>query len=89
MDGIFISNFIGPSFPLQLEPGDSKAFQVELSPLNLGDGHYVFSTAIYEKTITEKTRYDLIARVYEFQVVGGNPLLASAVFEHSSRWASV
>lgn len=87
MDGVFISNFIGPVYPLHLESEDRKTFQVALRPLNLGDGHYVFSTAIYEQTIAEQTRFDLIARVYEFQIVGSDPLLASAVFKHPSSWS--
>jgi hypothetical protein len=73
LDGVFISNFIGPTFSLDVQNGERKEFQAVISPLNLGAGHYVFSAAIYEKTITVQTRYDLIARMYEFQVVGGEP----------------
>ncbi len=89
LDGVFVSNFIGPVYPLDLKKGDRKEFQMTISFLNLGSGHYVFSTAIFEKTITEQSRYDLISRSYEFQVINNDPLLASAVFTHPSIWSPI
>jgi len=89
LDGVFVSNFIGPVYPLDLKKSEKKEFQMTLNSLNLGSGHYVFSAAIFEKTITEKSRYDLISRGYEFQVLNNDPLLASAVFSHPSVWSPI
>ncbi|MBE7555380.1 MAG: ATP-binding cassette domain-containing protein [Anaerolineales bacterium] len=88
LDGVFITNLIGEPIPLDLKKGESRELRLNLNPLNLGDGHFVFSLSIFEKMVAldGSTRYDLVARGYEFQVVGNNPLLANAVFSHMGHW---
>lgn len=86
LDGVFISNFVSAPVPLEFVQGATQSFQLALSSLNLGDGHFVFSLSIFEKIVDGHSRYDLLARAYEFQVVGNDPLVASAVFQHPGHW---
>ncbi len=85
-DGVFISNFVGPVFPMDLDFAERRDVQLRLNPLNLGNGYFVFSAALFEKTVTKESRYDLIARGYEFQVVGNGPLFSESVFQHPGEW---
>lgn len=85
-DGIFVSNLISEEVPLKLAAGEAKRFTVELSPIQLGDGEYVFSISIFEKEITAEARYDLVARCIEFKVVGNEKVIAGTLFRHPSRW---
>ena len=87
-DGVFISNFIGDILSLEMAKGQCVNCNLILDPLNLGNGYYTFSVAIYENIVSEETRYDLIARGYEFQVVGNEYLHAASVFQHPSKWIS-
>jgi hypothetical protein len=89
MDGIFICNFIAEPMPLDLSKGEMKEIRLHLNPLNLGDGYYVFASSIFEKKVEEGSRYDLVDREYEFQVVGNEPFLAGGVFQHSCTWTLV
>ncbi len=89
LDGIFITNCVSPPMPVEFEAGETKVFRLDLSPLNLGDGHFVFSASIFEQIVSEHSRYDLISRAYEFQVVGNDPLVAHAVFQHPGHWTLV
>jgi len=89
LDGIFVSNLVGPMMPLDLRDGESKEIRLTLSPLNLGDGNYVFSVSIFEEIVGDSSRYDLIDRSYEFQVIGNDSLLASAIFQHPATWTLV
>jgi lipopolysaccharide transport system ATP-binding protein len=86
LDGVFVSNLISPAMPMDLVAGQRKTVKVSLTEVNLGDGGFVLSLSIFEGVVTEATRYDLVARAYEFQVVGNPPLLASAIFEHPATW---
>jgi len=89
LDGIFISNLVGEPIPLDLENGETKDLRLVMHPLNLGNGAYVFSLSIFEKIVELESRYDLIARALEFEVVGNEPLVAAAVFQHPGSWAVV
>jgi lipopolysaccharide transport system ATP-binding protein len=89
LDGVLISNFIAPSFPLTLEEGEPSEFQLDLSPINLGDGYFTFSLAIFEGVVDAECRYDLVDRSYEFRVVGNPALLAPCVFQHPASWQMV
>ena len=85
-DGIFVSNLISELVPLTLTAGQSRRFTVELSPIQLGDGEYVFGISIFEKEITAEARYDLVTRCIEFKVVGNEKVVAGTLFRHPSRW---
>lgn len=89
LDGILIANFVSQPLPLQFVKGETRACQLELNPLRLGDGHFVFSLSIFEQVVAEHSRYDLISRAYEFQVVGNDPVVANAVFQHPGHWTLV
>ena len=89
LDGIFISNLVGESIPLDLENGETKDLRLVMNPLNLGNGDYVFSLSIFEKIVELESRYDLVARALEFEVIGNEPLVALAVFQHPGSWTVV
>jgi lipopolysaccharide transport system ATP-binding protein len=86
-DGILVSTHVGEPFELTLEPDDESSVRLDLRRLNLGDGHYVFSVALYRtlEHLGESEAYDLIDRSYEFEVVG-NERGDSSLFHHPSEW---
>jgi lipopolysaccharide transport system ATP-binding protein len=88
VDGVFISNLISPEMPMSLKAGEMRRIELLLDHLNFGNGTYVSSISIFEKAVSQESRYDLIARTLEFSVVGNGPLQASAVFDHPARWSS-
>lgn len=85
-DGVFISNLISDPMPVSLAEGQRVRTRLEMAPINLGDGRYVFSLSLFEGGVTDESRYDLLPRALEFQVVGNEPLLRQAVFRHPFRW---
>ncbi len=87
LDGVPVSNLVSPPLSLHLAAGEHRWVSVTLDQLLLGDGQYVFSVSLFEGTVQEDTRYDLVARAYEFRVVGNPPLIAGSVFRHPARWA--
>jgi ABC-type polysaccharide/polyol phosphate transport system ATPase subunit len=89
LDGVYVSNFVSDPMPADLAEGESVELRLDVMPLNLGDGHFVFSLSIFEGSVAldGSTRYDLIARAYEFQVVGNPPLAAEAIFQHPGTWS--
>jgi len=86
IDGVLVTKYPGRSMQVPLKAGEQHQFRLEIGSLNLGDGHYVFSVAIFRSAIDESERYDLIDRSYEFQVVGNDPLMAPVVFHHAGAW---
>jgi len=86
IDGILVSRHPGQSILLQTKAGEKRSFELELDNLNLGDGHYLISVALFKEAIDESQRYDLLDRSYEFQIVGNEPLMAAPVFHHPSQW---
>lgn len=91
LDGVFVSNFIGKSISLDLSEGDTRELDLRLEGINLGNGTYVFSLSIFESVVALDggTRYDLVARAYEFQVIGNDPLMQAAIFRHPGDWTLV
>jgi lipopolysaccharide transport system ATP-binding protein len=87
IDGIRVSSHIGECVVLVLNSGEQRTARLSLGPLNLGDGRYVFSVALYRRlsALEPVEVYDLIDRSYEFEVVG-NPPLEKGVFRHSGTW---
>jgi lipopolysaccharide transport system ATP-binding protein len=88
LDGILVSNLIGKAVSLDLDEGNTQDLELRLGALMLGDGHFVFSLSIFEEVVAldGSTRYDLLARAYEFRVVGNEPLAQGAVFQHVGDW---
>jgi lipopolysaccharide transport system ATP-binding protein len=91
LDGVFITNLVSDPIPLDLIEGQSRELRLYLDPLNLGNSYFVFSLSIFEKTVAldGSTRYDLLSRAYEFQVVGNSALTEHAVFQHPGQWTLV
>jgi lipopolysaccharide transport system ATP-binding protein len=87
LDGVSVSNLVSPPLSLHLVGGERRWLSVTLDEILLGDGQYVFSVSLFEGTVQEETRYDLVARAYEFRIVGNPPLAAGSVFRHPARWA--
>jgi lipopolysaccharide transport system ATP-binding protein len=86
LDGVPVSNLVSPLLSIHLSAGEHRWVSVTLDQVLLGDGQYVFSVSLFEGTVQEETRYDLVARAYEFRVVGNPPLVAGSVFRHPARW---
>lgn len=86
MNGIRITCHIGDAVRLDLKANDKKNFILSLPNLNLGNGDYVISVALYKQLdphgIVEI--YDLVDRSYEFKVIGNRPY--TGFFEHPSQW---
>jgi len=85
-DGVYLTNFIGDALIIDMSDGQQVRSNLVLESLNLGDGYYTFSVAIFERVVSESSRYDLISRSYEFQVVGNETLHSAYVFQHPSCW---
>lgn len=86
LDGVPVSNLVSGPMSLHLAARERQWVSVTLDPLLLGDGQYVFSVSLFEGAVQEETRYDLIARAYEFRVVGNPPLVAGSLFQHPALW---
>ena len=87
LDGVPVSNLVSPPFSVDLAAGEQRWVSVTLDELLLGDGQYVFSVSVFEDTVQEESRYDLVARAYEFRVIGNPPVIAWSIFRHPARWA--
>jgi lipopolysaccharide transport system ATP-binding protein len=89
LDGLNVSSQIGDWLSDEFEQGRPYRASLTLDPLNLGNGNYVISVALYKTFDPELNRppvvYDWIDRSIEFQVVGTPPAITS-VFLHPSRW---
>jgi hypothetical protein len=86
-DGVLATNMAGPVARVDLEPGDSLTSRLELPALNLGDGRYFISVALY-RTLSQvdvSEAYDLLDRSFEFEVRGNAPF-DNGVFRHPGRW---
>ena len=72
---------------VNIKVGDKPEFQLEFANLNLGDGDYVFSVALYRKltSLGESVFYDLIDRSYQFRVID-NPPFNNGIFKHPGKW---
>jgi lipopolysaccharide transport system ATP-binding protein len=87
LDGVVVTKYIGePITDLQLRAGERRDLALEFGPLNLGNGNYVFSPALYQHLDPyAPVFYDVIDRSFEFEVFG-TPPLESAIFQHPGRW---
>ena len=61
-------------------------FRLDLDSLNLGNGSYLVSLALYRELMeTAPEVYDLLDRSYEFEV-RGNQAFDNGVFRHEATW---
>jgi len=90
LDGINVSTQLGQWFEAEFEEGREYEASVVLRDLNLGNGDYLVSVALYESfdpTLSRApTVYDWIDRSLQFRVTG-TPAAITSIFEHPSRWA--
>jgi hypothetical protein len=90
LDGINISTQLGDPLSESLEAGRTYVISVRLDDLNLGNGNYLVSVAMYRRfdphLHEEAVAYDWVDRSLEFQVVG-SPVAITSVFQHPSSWS--
>lgn len=87
-DGVLVSNHVGGPYQLTLQEEERFSLDLRYDSLNLGDGQYVFSVALF-RTLSQteaSTMYDLLDRSYEFQVVGNTPF-DNGIFSHPAVWS--
>ena len=88
LDGLLVSNHVGPEASLTLSKGDTVSASLTLSDTNLGDGRYTFSVAAFRSLDRMGTSevYDLIDRSFEFEIFGSGPF-QNGVFTHPADWS--
>ena len=88
-DGVLVTNLVGPEFDVDVAAGGHVDFQLEYGPLNLGDGRYTISIALYRSLshLEQPQMYDLLDRSYEFEVQGNGPF-DNGVFSHEPEWTA-
>ncbi|HZS62303.1 MAG TPA: ABC transporter ATP-binding protein [Gemmatimonadaceae bacterium] len=85
-DGILATNFVGQRFDVDVRPDQLLVFRLGLESLNLGDGLYLASVALYRRLAADAPQvYDLLDRSYEFEV-RGNEVFDNGVFRHDAEW---
>ena len=88
-DGVAVTKFIGARAKLNLRAGERRQARLDFGPLNLGNGKYVLSVALYRELDTNDLVspkvYDLLDRSYELEVFGSSAS-ETAIFQHSGEW---
>ncbi len=91
-DGIRVSCHLSKEGILDLPANKEQEVDLIFGEINLGNGGYVFSVALYNYIDTELRNepkiYDLHSRIYEFQVVGRS-VVDGSIFNHPSSWRIV
>ncbi len=89
IDGIKLFSHVGPQLSYIVEAGDVFRVELDLGPLNIGDGHYAFAIAIYRTLdpVGASVWYDLIDRDYRFEVTGARPF--AGIYEHPGEWKAI
>src|SRR5262249_26220658 len=86
-DGLLVSKHVRGPFDIELGAGQCCVLLVDFCLLNLGNGRYVFSVALYRKLAAhDAERYDLLDRSYEFDVSGNAPF-DNGIFRHPAVWS--
>jgi lipopolysaccharide transport system ATP-binding protein len=87
VDGILVSNHVGEGATFDFVEGERREARLDLGPLNLGDGNYVWSVGLYRRLVdhVDYEWYDLTAHSHEFQVVGNGPF-ENGIFHHPHHW---
>jgi lipopolysaccharide transport system ATP-binding protein len=88
VDGIRVSSHVGKAATVVVAEAERKSALLRLGPINLGNGRYVFSVAMYRSldATAGSEVYDLLDRSYEFEVMG-TPALEDGVFRHPGEWS--
>lgn len=86
-DGILVARFVGNGMPATGGERTKVGLLLEISPVLFGDGEYVLSVALFDRIISEETRFDLIDRSIHFSVFGNPPEHAQTVAALPGRWS--
>lgn len=86
-DGVLVTNLVGTEFDVDAVDGGSVDFRLDYGPLNLGNGRYTISIALYRHLshVVPSEMYDLLDRSYEFEVQGNKPF-DNGVFSYERAW---
>jgi lipopolysaccharide transport system ATP-binding protein len=91
-DGVLVARSVGPRQEVGLAAGGRIECTLDWGPVQLGNGYYVFTVAVYSSLdvtgLEPAVFYDMLDRSYEFQVVGTPPLL-DGVVRHTAEWSVV
>jgi lipopolysaccharide transport system ATP-binding protein len=91
-DGLCVTQQVGHQARLTLAAGEQATACLHLGPLQLGNGEYMFSVALFREfdlmQVEAPERYDLVDRSVEFQVYGREPG-RRGVFQHPGEWQLV
>ena len=89
LDGVRVSCHLSEERIIEAAVGEVRKVDLVFESLNLGNGGYVFATALYRSLDPalgdEAVVYDLHERDYEFQVTG-REAIDGAVFHHPAEW---
>ena len=89
LDGLVATRHVAEEVTVDVDTGDVLPIQLDLGPLQLGNGLYVVSVGLYRSLDIEDVQpsefYDYLDKSYEFKVVG-NPPLHNELFRHPAEW---
>ncbi len=84
-DGILATNLVGDTFDVHTTDDGVVLLRMDLDELNLGNGQYLISLALYRELSDAPKVYDLLDRSFDFEV-RGNAVFDNGVFRHAARW---
>jgi lipopolysaccharide transport system ATP-binding protein len=87
LDGILVTNHVGPETVRSVRSGDRLGYRLDLGPLLLGDGQYVATVAFYRRLSADggSRAYDLLDRSFEFRVSGAGSF-ENGIIRHPGAW---
>jgi hypothetical protein len=88
VDGVLVTNLVGTEFDVDAVDGSFVDFRLDYGRLNLGNGRYTISIALYRRLshVVPSEMYDLLDRSYEFEVQGNKPF-DNGVFSYEPEWS--
>lgn len=86
LDGILITKFRSRPVPADMKQDDTRIFELEINPLNLGNHNFVISVALFEDSVSAETRLDLIDRSFEFRVIGNDEYYSQTIINLPNQW---
>jgi len=88
-DGLIVTRHLGALQMIQAERGDEIQAELDLGPLQLGNGDYLLSIGMWAhvdpRHIEPSSYYHHLDRSFRFRV-GGNPPMNDELFVHPGAW---
>lgn len=88
-EGMVATRHVSPLRRVSVTAGDALEAELDLGPLMLGNGRYLYSVGLYRDLdmdlIQRSHFYDYIDRSFAFEVQGG-PKLRNELFAHPGTW---